>query len=80
MRQNLGVARKGDAIVAAYGTTPPWLKLSGAASDAAARGQWQLARELSDAAREAWLNHCESVNGEERVRRNTVYFGEERER
>ena len=63
--------------MAGYGTTPPWQKLSGAASAAAARGEWQLARELGDAAREAWLNYCAAVHAEEKARRNTVYFGEE---
>lgn len=53
------------------GETPVWDKLAGDAARAAARGQWQLARELGNAAREAWLNHCEAVHAEEQARKNS---------
>lgn len=47
---------------------PVWDRLSGAAAEAAKRGNWQQAKELETAAREAWLSHCEVVEAQERAR------------
>jgi len=45
-----------------------WNRLAGAAAEAAKRGQWQQARELGAAAREAWEAHCEAVHAKEQAR------------
>jgi hypothetical protein len=48
---------------------PPWDKLAGAAYRASQRGDWKQAAELGTAAREAWLNHCDAVEAQQRGKR-----------
>ena len=52
------------------GETPVWDILAGDAARAAARGDWRRAAELGEAARKAWLNHCEAVYEQEQARKN----------
>ncbi len=49
-------------------STPVWDRLAGAAAEAAKHGDWRLAGELSGAARQAWLQHCEAVHAQEQAR------------
>jgi len=48
---------------------PLWNKLAGAAYRAGQQGNWKVAAELSGAARQAWLNHCEAVNAQQEGKR-----------
>ena len=66
-------------------SVPPWDRLAGAAAEAARHGNWRLAGELSGAARQAWLQHCEAVHAQEQARgrlppRSVWIRDEERER
>lgn len=67
------------------GAENPWDVLAGKAARAAAHGNWELAKELGSAAREAWLNHCEGVEAQAQARarfpaRSVWTRDEERER